>query len=139
VIFDKAISRHTSEPAVRLSLDASAMRQKAIANNIANVNTPGYQRIEVSFESELQKALNPMRLAGAQTQAGHMPIGKPDLAHLQPQAYRPNDPTLPGQVNNVDIDMEMAKLAENQILFNAGVKFLTDRTAVIRSAITGRS
>lgn len=139
VIFDKAISRHTSAPAVRLSLDASAMRQKAIANNIANVNTPGYQRIEVSFESELQKALNPMRLAGAQTQAGHMPIGKSDLAHIEPEAYRPDDPTLPGQVNNVDIDMEMAKLAENQILFNAGVKFLTDRSSVIRSAISGRA
>ena len=35
--------------------------------------------------------------------------------------------------------MEMAKLAENQILFNAGVKFLTERSSVIRSAIAGRS
>jgi len=139
VIFSKAISRHTSAPAVRLSLDASAMRQKAIANNIANVNTPGYQRIEVSFEDELKKALNPQQLLGAQTQTGHMSIGRPTLDKLQPQAYRPNDPTLPGQVNNVDIDMEMAKLAENQILFNAGVKFLTDRSSVIRSAISGRS
>jgi flagellar basal-body rod protein FlgB len=139
VIFSKAISRHTAAPAVRLSLDASAMRQKAIANNIANVNTPGYQRIEVSFESELKKALNPMRLAGAQTQSGHMPIGKPNLGNLRPEAYRPDENTLPGQINNVDIDMEMAKLAENQILFNAGVKFLTERSSVIRSAITGRS
>ena len=113
------------------------MRQKAIANNIANINTPGYQRIEVSFESELKKALNPQQLLGAQTNAGHMPIGRPTLDHLQPKAYRPNDPVQPGQVNNVDIDMEMAKLAENQILFNAGVKLLTDRSSTIRSAITG--
>ena len=139
VIFANAISRHTAAPAVRLSLDASAMRQKAIANNIANVNTPGYQRIEVSFENELRKALNPQQLMGAQTNAAHMPIGRPDLKHIQPQAYRPNDPTLPGQINNVDIDMEMAKLAENQILFNAGVKLMTDRSGVLRSAITGRS
>ena len=115
------------------------MRQKAIANNIANVNTPGYQRIEVSFENELRKALDPKRLVGAQTNAAHMQIGKPTLADIQPKAYRPNDPTLPGQINNVDIDMEMAKLAENQILFNAGVKLLTDRSSVIRSAISGRS
>jgi len=138
VIFSKAISRHTASPAARLSLDASAMRQKAIANNIANVNTPGYQRIEVSFESELRKALDPRRLMGARTDPNHKPIGKPNLGNIQPQAYRPNDPTLPGQINNVDIDMEMAKLAENQILFNAGVKLMTDRSSVIRSAISGR-
>jgi len=138
VIFDNGLSRHTSAPAVRASLDASAMRLKAIANNIANVNTPGYKRIEVSFEKELQKALNPQVLAGAQTDAGHMAIGRPDLGHLKPEAYRPNDPTLPGQINNVDIDMEMAKLAENQILFQAGVKFLSDRTSTLRAAISGR-
>ncbi len=115
------------------------MRLKAISNNIANVNTPGYQRIEVSFESELRKALDPNVLMGARTDNGHMQIGRPDLGSLKPQAYRPNDPTLPGQVNNVDIDMEMAKLAENQILFQAGVKFLSERSTVLRSAISGRS
>lgn len=114
------------------------MRQKAIANNIANVNTPGYQRIEVSFESELRKALDPRRLMGAQTNPSHMAIGKPNLGNIQPQAYRPNDPTLPGQINNVDIDMEMAKLAENQILFQAAVKFSSERGMVLRSAISGR-
>jgi flagellar basal-body rod protein FlgB len=138
VIFSNALSRHTAAPAVRASLDASAMRLKAISNNIANVNTPGYKRIEVDFESELRKALNPQVLQGARTDNGHMNIGRPDLGTIQPQAYRPNDPTLPGQVNNVDIDMEMAKLAENQILFQAGVKFLSERSAVLRSAISGK-
>lgn len=114
------------------------MRLKAIANNIANVNTPGYKRIEVSFEAELQKALNPQVLTGARTDSQHMAIGRPDLGSLKPKAYRPNDPTLPGQVNNVDIDMEMAKLAENQILFQAAVKFSSERGAVLRSAISGR-
>ena len=139
VIFSNGLSRHTAAPAVRASLDASAMRLKAIANNIANVNTPGYQRIEVSFENELRKALDPQVLQGARTDGGHMDIGRPDIGKLKPEAYRPNDPTLPGQVNNVDIDMEMAKLAENQILFQAGVKFMSERTAVLRSAIMGRS
>jgi len=138
VIFANGLSRHTSAPAVRASLDASAMRLKAISNNIANVNTPGYKRIEVDFESELRKALNPQVLQGARTDNGHMNIGRPDLGTVRPQAYRPNDPTLPGQVNNVDIDMEMAKLAENQILFQAGVKFLSERSAVLRSAISGK-
>ena len=139
MIFEKAISRHTSAPALLRSLDASAMRQKAIADNVANVNTPGFKRIEVSFEGELRKALDPNRLQGAQTAAGHMSIGRPNLLEVHPEAYRPNDPTLAGQVNDVDIDMEMAKLAENQILFNSGVKFLQDRVSTIRAAIQGRS
>lgn len=139
MIFANGLSRHTSAPAVRASLDASALRVKAIANNIANVNTPGYQRIEVSFESELRKALDPNVLKGAKTDSQHMDIGRPDIGSIKPEAYRPNDPTLPGQVNNVDIDMEMAKLAENQILFQAGVKFLSERSQVLRSAISGRS
>jgi flagellar basal-body rod protein FlgB len=139
VIFENAISRHTSAPALLRSLDASMLRQKSIANNIANVNTAGYKRIEVQFESELQKALDPNRLQGARTDAGHVAIGKPDLLSLHPEAYRPTDPTLPGQVNNVDIDMEMAKLAENQILYNSGVKFLNDRIQTIRAAIMGRA
>jgi len=138
VIFENAISRHTSAPALLRSLDASMLRQKSIANNVANVNTPGYKRIEVEFETELRKALDPNRLQGARTDNGHMEIGKPNLLTLHPQAYRPTDPTLPGQINNVDIDMEMAKLAENQILYNSGVKFLNDRIQTIRSAIVGR-
>lgn len=138
MIFENAISRHTSAPALLRSLDAGTLRQKSIANNIANVNTAGYQRIEVSFEGELQKALDPNRLQGARTQSGHMEIGKPNLLTLHPKAYRPADPTLPGQINNVDIDMEMAKLAENQILYNSGVKLLSDRVQTIRAAIQGR-
>jgi flagellar basal-body rod protein FlgB len=137
VIFENAISRHTSAPALLRSMDASTLRQKAIADNVANVNTPGYKRVEVSFENELSKALDPNQLQGARTDAGHMEIGKPNLLSLHPKAYRPEDPTLPGQVNDVDIDMEMAKLAENQILFSSSVKFLQDRIGTIRSAIQG--
>ena len=119
-------------------LNANSRNIDVIGNNIANVNTAGYKRIEVQFETELQKALDPNRLQGARTDNGHMEIGKPNLESLHPEAYRPTDPTLPGQVNNVDIDMEMAKLAENQILYNSGVKFLNDRIQTIRSAIMGR-
>jgi len=118
-------------------MDASTLRQKAIADNVANVNTPGYKRVEVSFESELSKALDPNLLQGARTDPGHMEIGKPNLLSLHPEAYRPNDPTQAGQINNVDIDMEMAKLAENQILFSADVKLLQDRVDTIRSAVSG--
>jgi flagellar basal-body rod protein FlgB len=52
---------------------------------------------------------------------------------------RSQDPTLPGEINNVDVDMEAAKLAENQILFMFGIKFIQDRKADIAAAISGHA
>jgi len=138
VIFENSISRHMSVPALRKSLDASALRGKAISDNLANVLTPGYKRIEVSFEMELRKALDPRQLSGAKTNPAHFDIGRKDIGKIMPQAYRPNDPTLPGDINDVDIDMESAKLAENQIFYQSAAKFLNDRYSTLRAAIAGR-
>lgn len=134
-----AIFSRTSIPAVAKSLDASALRSRAIAANIANVNTPGYQRIEVEFESQLRKALDLRNVKGEADQAGHQELGRPGLDQVQPMAYRAQDPTLPGEVNNVDIDIEMSSLAENQILFQYAVKFMGALRGDIVSAIKGQA
>jgi flagellar basal-body rod protein FlgB len=125
-------------PVLVKSLDASMLRSRTIANNIANVNTPGYQRVEVSFEDELRKALDQGQLRGMQTNDKHLPLGKLDLSGLSPKVQKPVDPTLPGGVNNVDIDMEMAKLAENQILYNFSAKFLKGQYNKLNAAIQAK-
>jgi flagellar basal-body rod protein FlgB len=127
-----------SVPALRKSLDASALRGKAISNNLANVLTPGYKRIEVSFESELRKAIDPNQLSGARTNSAHMDIGRKDIGKIMPTAYRPGGPLLPGDVNDVDVDMEAAKLSENQLFYQASAKFMIDRYTTLKSAIQGR-
>jgi flagellar basal-body rod protein FlgB len=132
-----ALFSRTSIPIAAKSLDASALRARAIAANLANATTPGYQRIEVSFEDRLRQALDPERLQGTADQEGHMDIGRIEPARVEPVAYRSQDPTLPGEINNVDVDQEAAKLAENQILFMYGVKFIQERKADITAAITG--
>lgn len=134
----EALFSRTSIQTVAKSLDACAMRGRAIAANLANATTPGYQRIEVSFEDRLKKALDGAGLQGTADQTGHMPIGKPDLDQVRPIAYRSQDPTLPGEINNVDVDEEAAKMAENQILFSYGVKFIQERKGDISSAISGQ-
>jgi flagellar basal-body rod protein FlgB len=118
------------------SLDASAMRARVTAQNLANVDTPGYKRKEVSFEDQLQDALK-KKLPASTTQPDHMPFGKGvDLAAITPKVFEAPDQTLPGEINNVDVDMEAAKMAENQILFNYGIKFAGfDK---LMSAIAGR-
>jgi len=47
------------------------------------------------------------------------------------------DPTNPGEINNVDIDIEMGKLAENEIAFNFATTFIKDRSNTIGEAIKG--
>jgi flagellar basal-body rod protein FlgB len=138
-MLDKIIFDKTNIPTLLKSIDATMLRGRTIANNIANVNTPGYQRLEVSFEDELRRSLDTTRLKGMSTQKGHLDLGRMDVSKINPQVERPIDPTLPSGVNNVDIDSEMAKLAENQILFNFSSKMLIGNLRKINSAIQARS
>ncbi len=134
----EALYARTSIAAVSKSLDACVMRGRAIAANLANINTPGYQRIEVAFESQLKQALDESKIQGTSDQTGHMPVGRPNLDQVQAIAYRSQDPTRPGEINNVDVDEESAKLAENQLLFMYGVKFIQERKGDIQAAITSQ-
>ncbi|MDB5104759.1 MAG: flagellar basal-body rod protein FlgB [Fibrobacteres bacterium] len=135
----EALFARTSIPLVAKSLDACTLRGRAIANNLANLTTPGYQRIEVAFEDRLKKALDEKQLAGATDQSGHMSLGRLETEQLQPVAYRSQDATLPGEINNVDVDMEAAKLAENQLMYMFGIKFIQERKADISAAIAGHA
>lgn len=104
-------------------LDASTQRSRAISNNIANVATVGYKRKEVSFEDQVQQAMK-KQLTGEETNEKHNEISKrASLEKITPRIFESSDQTLPGEINNVDIDMEMAKLAENQIKYNYNIKF----------------
>jgi flagellar basal-body rod protein FlgB len=134
-----AIFNKTSRPVTGRAMDAAMLRAKVISNNIANVNTPGYQRVDVSFEKELSLALDKTRLQGTRTDGGHMKIGRLDLRDVGPKAYKPYDPTQPSGVNNVDIDIEMGKIAETQIAFNYMNKFNQGIFKKLNAAIKGQS
>lgn len=93
--------------------DASWRRNEAIANNIANVDTPGYKRQDVSFEAELQRALTSSRYTSMDARVHHV-----DTARLTARPftdYAGYSYRLDG--NNVDIDQENVYLAENQLRY----------------------
>lgn len=138
-MFNEMLFNKTNLPVMGSTLDAAMLRTRVIANNIANVNTPGYRRVEVSFEKELKNALDKTRLKGYADNEKHLKLGRLDLSDVGPKAYKPVDPTLPSGVNNVDIDMEMAKLAETQITYNYAIKFGQGIFKKLNSAIQGRS
>lgn len=134
-----ALYRNTVIPTVEKGLDAGALRSKTIANNLANVTTPDYKRIEVKFEETLKEAIDKNRVKGVRTDLGHLPIGKKELEEIMPVGYRSLDITRPGEVNNVDIDIEASKLAENKINYNYAINFMKGQTVSLISAIKGRA
>jgi flagellar basal-body rod protein FlgB len=137
-MLSQAVFNKTNLPVVTSGMNAAMLRARVTANNIANVNTPGFTRVDVKFEEELSRALDKTRLQGTRTDGGHLNIGRLNLSEVGPTAYRPYDPTLPSGVNNVDIDTEMAKLAEAQIMFNYLHKFHQGSFNKLNSAIQAR-
>lgn len=93
--------------------DAAWQRNEAISNNIANVDTPGYKRQDVAFESVLQQALGNNRYEFMDDKVANV-----DLSRLRGRAYvdyANYSYRLDG--NNVDIENENVMLAENQLKY----------------------
>lgn len=133
------ILRKTNKDVLTRAMDTSMLRARTVSNNIANVTTPGYRRVEVNFEEELRLALDKTRLEGFQTDNKHIDFGRKSLKDVHGEAYHPNDPSLHSGVNNVDIDTEMAKLAETQISYNYLTKFSQGIFKKLNAAIQSKS
>ena len=109
--------------------DASWMRQEAISNNIANVNTPGYKREDVAFEDSLQEAISNSRYRSIDEKVANL-----SKADLRIRSYTDSSGfsyRLDG--NNVDIDTENAALARNQLKYNALVDSINHEFSMIKA------
>lgn len=95
--------------------DASWMREKTIAHNLANVDTPGYKRQDVEFDTTLEQAIKRTKANNL-----HGAVTNLDVASLQPKVftdYAGYSYRLDG--NNVDVDTENVELASEQIKYQA--------------------
>jgi flagellar basal-body rod protein FlgB len=105
-------------------LDVYSVRQRVIAQNVANVNTPRYHQLDVDFEDAFGHAL-----------ASH---NAADLKRLQPQVVENATGPERADGNNVDIDFEMARLTKNSLLYRTFVQIMASHVATQRSAIAGQ-
>ena len=126
------------EQVLEQALAASALRHKVMANNIANVNTPGIKNSRVRFEDALQQALEGSRLPLAVTSSKHLP-GRQAAGIPAPQVVPAADTTMRWDGNNVDIDQEMALMAENNIYYDAVAQQTANYFSGISTAINGGS
>jgi flagellar basal-body rod protein FlgB len=124
--------------AARTALTGLSRRHEAISANIANIDTPGYQRKAVDFEGALAASL--------QRAGGRAPLARTDARHLTPGGdaavapgtARPRDIVASrSDANSVSIDEEMSALAETQLRYQALTQTVGRRLGVLRTAIRG--
>jgi flagellar basal-body rod protein FlgB len=129
-----------STEVLKRTLDAQSMRQRAHAQNIANAETPNYQRIKVDFEEQLkstlaQRSANPLATSDLRHMRGN---DAGSVEELQAQMKVDRSAVNGSGVNSVDIDAEMAEMAETQIRYLTAVELLKRRYANLKSAIKGQ-
>lgn len=107
-------------------IDATEVRHRAISNNIANVNTPNYRRMDVEFEEHLTRELSSPKNADGSSRM----MAKPEMV-LTPGL------TARADGNNVDIDREIGQLNKNAMLQQTYVQLLSTYLEQMRLAIQG--
>lgn len=95
--------------------DASWTRENVIANNIANVDTPGYKRQDVDFQSALEKELGSSKYVSLDRKVRSL---NADLSGLSVSPYTDaSNYSYRLDGNNVDVDTENVELASEQLRY----------------------
>ncbi|MEW6447601.1 MAG: flagellar basal body rod protein FlgB [Bacillota bacterium] len=121
--------------ALAKTLDAAALRQRVIADNIANVDTPGFKKSVVRFEEFLHSALKTGALTLKISHPRHITVNDP--SSVKPRVERVETPSLRTDGNNVDVEEEMVNLVTNTVGYRAAVHFLGGKFAKLRYVISG--
>lgn len=116
------------------TLDGLQLRQEAISNNIANVDTPGYKRKDVDFKSQLKAALAEDKGKLSNTNNRHLSTAT-NLNEFSPEIRTDNNTSFRNDGNNVDIDYEMSALAKNQLKYQSMTKLLSAKFKKLNNAI----
>lgn len=118
---------------IKKTLDATALRSKVSANNVANLNTKNFKASYVSFEDTLNDSVNTLELATSDPR--HIPINQyanGDIRVMQDTTTEMNQ-----DGNNVDIEHEMVNQAANALEYNAMITELNNRLQSSSIVING--
>ena len=108
-----------------LALNARLEKQGLIQSNIANIETPGYNSQDFSFEKVMEQALRGQGKL-AQTHNKHIQLDPVELSESMEYS---------SERRPVDLDEEMQKISENQLMYQVTAKILAKKFEGLRSAI----
>lgn len=107
------------------ALDGVALRQQVTANNIANVDTPGFRASSVDFESQLNAAIND----------GSFDSGTPVSVQA---TTTPTDTPVGANGNNVDLRKETMSAIQSQFQYQILTRAVSERFNLIKTAVSGQ-
>ena len=102
-------------------MDITTLRHQVLANNLANVNTPGFQRQDVNFLDSLRGALRSGRPA--------------DISSVEAEIVKDETEPMRPDGNNVSTQREMSELAQNELLYRVSVKAMSAELSRMKKAI----
>ncbi len=113
-------------------IQATQVRHRMLSSNVANVDTPKYRAKDVDFRSFLESESTGMKTTDPRhLSAGSLSTGQSaDLKVVENQSW--------GDDNNVELDMEVAKMTENGLLYEAAARLLSKKMLMIKSAANRR-
>jgi flagellar basal-body rod protein FlgB len=114
---------------IRAAMSGLAARQRTVANNIANVDTPNFKASEVRFEDTLKTAMSRAR--------GGVTPNQTALNAAASHSSLVDATSTRGDGNNVDIDREMEILSEGNLTYSALTQAMSSRIGILRSVISG--
>jgi len=109
---------------INAGIQAENLRQKAIASNFANFETPGYRRLDVKFEEVLAAC------AGSYDAA--------DLSRAEPEIYEPKRTPVKPDGNDTSIEVEVGEMIKNSLRHKTYIRLLNKKYSQIELAIGAR-
>jgi flagellar basal-body rod protein FlgB len=130
-LFDK-----TSD-ALGAAIQFRMLKQNVTNSNIANAETPGYHAKKVDFEEALARAVDINGLGAMSVDgADQIAVNGNSIQHARADVYDNPDAAVTNDGNTVDMEKEMADLAENNIVYSAAIQLINKKLASLAYAAT---
>ena len=129
----QSISSDTTYDLIKSGIKASNVRAKAIANNMANVNTKDYKKFNVVFEENLKKENNSSGLELKRTNSAHFASSNSDSDNISIE--QDNSTSMRSDGNNVDLDIEKVNQAANTLKYNALITNINNKFNNLKTVI----
>ena len=120
------------------ALDLRSKKHNVIASNIANMDTPDYKAFDLIIEKELQKATGKGKsISLNKTNKAHMQSLRSKAGGVSIRIDDTQGLSLRGDGNTVDIDKQMANMAENTLMYKAAAQIIQKKFQGLKSVIQG--
>lgn len=122
--------------ALAASLKFREMRQELMTGNVANAQTPGYKAVKLDFEEALARATDvDGNLSMAATDERHFNVGGGGFNNLEPEVMEDPNGVVSENGNTVDVEAEMARMAENKIMYDTTVQLMNKKLGLMKYAL----